>query len=38
MSILEGFKVKLSEGHFLYKVIDFVQKAIDLISANKKHK
>jgi len=37
ISALEALKVKLPEDHLIHKVIEFVQKAIDLISANKKH-
>lgn len=37
ISILEALKVKINQDHFIYKVIDFIQKILDLISANKKH-
>jgi uncharacterized membrane protein HdeD (DUF308 family) len=36
-SILQALKVKIPEDHFIHKLVDFVQKAVDLISANKEH-
>lgn len=38
VKILEIVKKPLSENHIAYKVLNFVQKAIDTISANKQHK
>lgn len=37
VSVLQALKVQLAEDHVIYKIIDFIQKAVDLISANKKH-
>jgi hypothetical protein len=38
LQILDALQKPLNEDHFLYKAISAVKKAIDLLSANRKHK
>jgi uncharacterized protein YpmB len=37
VSVLEVIKKPLSSSHWLHKVISLVQKAVDAVTANKKH-
>lgn len=37
-TILEHFKKSLNENHWLFKVSDILNKIVDFLSANKKHK
>jgi uncharacterized membrane protein HdeD (DUF308 family) len=38
VQVLEAVKRPISEGHWLFKGITAIQKGIDLLSANRKHK